>query len=81
MPGFEPIIIGDFNFDIKIKNPLSTYLQNEIGLKQLIKEPTFALGPNTIDHIYIRPKLEKKISVSYRYNYYTDHFSFNLSMK
>ena len=81
MPGLEPIIIGDFNFDAKIKNPLSAYLQNEIGMTQLVKEPTFALGPNTIDHIYVRPYLEKQIKISYRFNYYTDHCSFNLSMK
>ena len=80
MPGLEPIIIGDFNFDAKDANPLSAYM-NEIGMKQLINEPTFALGPKTIDHVYIRPILEENLSVSYRYNYYTDHCSFNLSMK
>ena len=80
MPGLEPIIIGDLNFDAKDTNPLSSYM-NEIGMKQLIKEPTFALGPNTIDHVYVRPILEEKLSVSYRYNYYSDHCSFNLSMK
>ena len=80
-PGLEPIIIGDFNFHAKSENPLSTYLQNELGMKQIVKEPTFALGPNTIDHVYIRPFLEEKISLSYRFNYYTDHFSFNISMK
>ena len=81
VPGLEPIIIGDFNFDSKIKNPLSSYIQNEIGMKQIVKEPTFALGPNTIDHVYVRSNLEEKISISYRFNYYSDHCSFNLSMK
>ena len=80
MPGLEPIIIGDFNFDAKDANPLSSYM-NQIGMRQLIKEPTFALGPKTIDHVYVRPILEEKLSVSYRYNYYSDHCSFNLSMK
>ena len=80
-PGLEPIFIGDFNFDAKNKNPLSSYLHNELGMKQIVNEPTYALGPNIIDHIYIRPYMEEKISLSYRYNYYTDHCSFNLSMK
>ena len=81
VPGLEPIIIGDFNFEAKNENnPLSSYLQ-EIGLNQIVKEPTFALGHNTIDHVYVRPNLEEKISVLYRFNYYTDHCSFNLSMK
>ena len=80
MPGLEPIIIGDFNFDTKETNPLSSYM-NEMGMKQLIKEPTFALGSKTIDHIYVSPFLEETLCVSYRYNYYSDHCSFNLTMK
>ena len=81
VPGLEPVIIGDFNFDCKITNPLSIYLKTQLGLKQIINEPTFALGPNTIDHVYIRPILEDKISLSYRYVYYSDHVSINLSMQ
>ena len=80
MPGLEPIIIGDFNFDTKETNPLSSYM-NEMGMKQLIKETTFALGSKTIDHIYVSPFLEETLCVSYRYNYYSDHCSFNLTMK
>ena len=81
VPILEPVIIGDFNFDCKITNPLSIYLKTQLGLKQIINEPTFALGPNTIDHVYIRPILEDKISLSYRYVYYSDHVSINLSMQ
>ena len=82
VPGLEPIIIGDFNFEAtQHENPLSSYLQNEIGMKQIVKDPTFALGHNTIDHVYVRPYLEETFSISYRFNYYTDHCSFNLSMK
>ena len=81
-PGLIPLVIGDFNFDATDdENPLSSYLQNVIGMKQIVKEPTFALGQNTIDHIYVHPNLEKRICVSYRFNYYTDHCSFNLSIK
>ena len=82
MPGFEILIFGDFNFQENIEkpNPLSSYLKY-LGLKQIITDPTFALGHNTIDHVYMRPSLENIITVSYRFNYYTDHCSFNLSIK
>ena len=80
VPGLEPVIIGDFNFDSKITNPLSKYLKTQLGLKQIINEPTFALGKNIIDHVYIRPAIEENISVKYRFNYYTDHCSYNISL-
>ena len=82
MPGFEILIFGDFNFQENIEkpNPLSSYLKY-LGLKQIITDPTYALGHNTIDHVYMRPSLENIITVSYRFNYYTDHCSFNLSIK
>ena len=83
VPGLEPIIIGDFNFDAKNdkNNPLSNYLTNDLGLKQIINEPTFALSKNTIDHVYVRPDLENNIKVSSRFNYYSDHQSFNISFE
>ena len=81
LPGLQPIIIGDTNFDSTLKNPLSDYLKNDLGLKQIINEPTFALGPNTIDHVYVTPDLEKNIKISSRFNYYSDHQSFNLSFE
>ena len=81
LPGLQPIIIGDTNFNSGIKNPLSDYLNMELGLKQIIKETTFERGQNTIDHIYLRPDLEDKIKVDYRFNYYSDHLSFNLTIQ
>ena len=81
VPGLQPVIIGDLNFDAKINNPLSKYLKTQLGLKQIISEPTYALGKNTIDHIYVRPKVEENLSVQYRFNYYTDHCSFNISLE
>ena len=78
LQGLQPIIIGDTNFNSGMKNPLSHYLTLELGLKQIIKESTYERGQNTIDHIYIRPEFEDKIKVDYRFNYYSDHISFNL---
>ena len=83
LPGFTPIILGDCNFDhhTTLNNPLSNYLKNDLGLKQIISETTFALSKNTIDHVYVSPDLEGNIKVSSRFNYYSDHQSFNLSFE
>ena len=81
LSGLQPIIIGDTNFNSGIKNPLSNYLTNDLGLHQIIKETTFEKSQNIIDHIYVRPDLENTIEVDYRFNYYTDHLSFNLTFK
>ena len=81
LPGLQPIIIGDTNFNSGIKNPLSDYLSMELGLKQIIKETTFEKSQNTIDHIYVRPDFVDKIKVDYQFNYYSDHLSFNLSFE
>ena len=80
--GYEPIIIGDFNFHAGDKNnPVSDYLKNTLNLNQIVTGPTYALGKNTIDHIYVSSHLKQLISVSHRFNYYTDHMSFNISLK
>ena len=80
--GYEPIIIGDFNFHAEDENnPVSNYLKNELKLNQIVTGPTYALGHNTIDHIYVSSHLKQLISVSRRFNYYTDHMSFNISLK
>lgn len=79
MSGLPPIILGDCNFHHTLKNPLSNYLTNDLGLKQIISETTFALSKNTIDHVYASPDLKDNIKVSSRFNYYSDHQSFNLS--
>lgn len=83
LPGLQPMIIGDMNFDFDngIKNPLSKYLINDLGLHQIIKESTFERSGNTIDHIYVTPEVEDKIKVDYRFNYYSDHLSFNISFE
>ena len=83
LPGLTPIILGDCNYDhhTTLNNPLSNYLKNDLGLKQIISETTFALSKNTIDHVYVSPDLEGNIKVSSRFNYYSDHQSFNLSFE
>ena len=80
MPNLEIIILGDFNFHANKKNPLTHYLSSTLGLDQIIKVPTFTYGPNTLDHMYISPTLKQNVKVIYRFNYYTDHMSFNISL-
>ena len=81
LPDYIPIILGDFNYHHTMKNPLSNYLNNILGMKQIITETTFALSKNTIDHVYIRPDLEENIKVSSRFTYYSDHQAFTLSFE
>ena len=79
----QTIAIGDFNFhsDSKEKNILSQYLTEVLQLKQIVSGPTYLLGKNTIDHIYVPRHLSKNIQVDSRFNYYSDHMSFNISFK
>ena len=77
------IAFGDFNFNfdpnpmnIK-KNPLSHFLINVLQLQQIVTGPTHEKG-NTIDHIYVPRKLAKQFKESSRFNYYSDHLSFNI---
>ena len=81
LTGFIPFLLGDFNFHHTLKNPLSNYLKDDLGLKQILSDTTFALSKNTIDHVYVRPDLEENVKVSSKFNYYTDHQSFNISFE
>ena len=73
------IVIGDFNFDSEIKgNKLSEYLKGTLQLEQIVSGPTFLRGNNTIDHIYVPKDLAEQIQYNSRFNYYTDHMSFNI---
>ena len=80
MPDLDIIILGDFNFHANRKTPLSQYLKSTLGLVQMIEKPTFIYGSNTLDHIYVTPTMKQNIIVNYRFNYYTDHMSFNISL-
>ena len=79
----KPIMFGDFNFhsDSETPNDLSSYLTKVLRLQQLVTGPTYLFGPNTIDHIYVPSELSKRIHVTSRFNYYSDHMSFNISFK
>ena len=73
------IVIGDFNFDSEKKgNKLSEYLKGTLQLEQIVSGPTFLRGNNTIDHIYVPKDLAEQIQYNSRFNYYTDHMSFNI---
>ena len=72
---------GDFNFPSHKDNQLTYYLKTILRLKQVINGPTFirSRNTNTIDHVYVPMNLEEVIQC--RFNYYSDHMSFNISFK
>ena len=76
---YEIVLLGDLNFNFyeKKENHLKEYLTSILGLKQIITTPTFIRSGNTIDHVYVPKHLEEVIK--FRFNYYSDHMSFNIS--
>ena len=76
---YEIVLLGDLNFDFYSKRPnhLRHYLISILGLKQVITGPTFIRSGNTIDQVYIPSHLGE--SIQFRFNYYSDHMSFNIS--
>ena len=74
------IVIGDFNFDSEMEwNSLSNYLKKTLQLQQIVTGPTYLYSKNTIDHIYVPKNLAEQVSQNSRFNYYTDHKSFNIT--
>ena len=73
----KPIIIGDFNFHTNKTNALTTYFE-QIGLKQIVHEPTHTKG-NTIDHCYLPENLVKGTEIKIQFTYYSDHASFAIN--
>ena len=72
--GSKPFVIGDFNFYPNKINTLTTYFE-QIGLKQIVNEPTHTRG-NTIDHCYVPECLVKGTKIKFQFTYYSDHASF-----
>ena len=77
------IVFGDFNFhsDPSKSNDLSIYLTEGLQLQQIVSGPTYVSGPNTIDHIYVPKDLADCIQTNSRFNYYSDHMSFNICLQ
>ena len=76
----EIMVIGDFNFDSNSPSCLIQYFSS-LELKQIVSGPTFVRGPNTIDHIYIPNYLVENYKMLSRFNYYSDHSSFNVNFE
>ena len=76
---YEIVLLGDLNFNFyeKKENHLKEYLTSILGLKQILTGPTFVRSGNTIDQVYVPEHLEEVIK--FRFNYYSDHMSFNIS--
>ena len=73
------VMVGDFNFDKTTTNGLTTYL-NQLGLKQIITQPTQERG-NTIDHCYVSQELLKDIKTTCQFTYYSDHASISIQLE
>ena len=77
------IVLGDFNFDPsktkdKADKALYHFLTDVLQLQQIVTGPTYVNGSNTIDHIYVPKNLADQFLESSRFNYYSDHLSFNI---
>ena len=69
VPNFMTIIIGDFNFDKKDKNDLTSFLSKR-KFSQHVSWPTHIQG-RTLDHCYVSKNMNVKIT---RHSpYYSDH--------
>ena len=68
-PQMKKIVIGDFNYDKKETNILTTFLKNNL-LSQVVPWPTHIQG-RTLDHCYVSQNIEVQLT---RYSpYYSDH--------
>ena len=76
----QSIVLGDFNYHAIAteKNPLANYLSETLQLKQIVSGPTYIFGPNTIDQIHVPKDMADHIEETSRFNYYSDHMSFNI---
>ena len=75
----SPIVIGDFNIDVKKKNPLTEFLKEELKLVQINTGPTYWRGPNTIDHCWVPAHLN--LTLDSQFNYFSDHMEISLSFQ
>ena len=76
----ETIVLGDFNYNAKSNNVLAKYLSKTLRLTQIVSGPTYIFGRNTIDQIHVPNKLVDDITQLSRFNYYSDHMSFNICL-
>ena len=71
LPGYQPFILGDFNFQSNSKNDLTSFFK-ELSLINLIEGPTHKEG-GSIDHVYVPLALKDSILTDTSFKYYTDH--------
>ena len=77
-PELFQMVIGDFNFSSEDENVIVDYLKHELRLTQAVDGPTHEKGRG-IDHIYLQdPYLYCVAKICQRFNYYSDHMSFNI---
>ena len=70
------VIVGDFNFDPREKNHLTTYFTT-LGLNQMVKEATQLEG-RTIDHLYVTTDLNVQVDVQFKY--FSDHAALHIKV-
>ena len=76
LPGYQKLVLGDFNFDRHDRNSLTSYLFGK-GLTQIIKEPTHKFG-RTLDHFYVPTQWKDSMNVVLQHVYYSDHASLSI---
>ena len=75
----KKVLIGDFNFDVKETNIVTSFLKMA-NFHQLVDKPTHTAG-RTIDHLYVSPELKKHVEFTVMFKYYTDHSAFHVQIK
>jgi len=73
----ERILVGDFNFDAEESNVFTEFLRT-VPLVQIVSQPTFERGSNTIDHLWINLN---ELQYEIQYPHFTDHCSITLNFE
>ena len=69
VPEMKTIITGDFNFDKKETNALSTFFKSRM-FQQVVPWPTHIQG-RTLDHLYVSKNVQ--VELTRHSPYYSDH--------
>ena len=70
------VIVGDFNFDSRERNPLTSYFTS-LGLHQMVKEATHQEG-RTLDQLYVTTDLNVQVDVQFKY--FSDHAALQIKV-
>ena len=72
------MLLGDFNFDVKEENYLTSYL-DQLGMVQIVTEPTQKEG-RTLDHLYVTEELYERVKCKVQFKHFTDHAALQIKI-